>query len=425
MLYTEGGYIERIAKNKHRLVLDGSVNRYDPETKLWVPQRFVMSEAINTAGGKALLQGRFGYWCKWSNGQIPDGALRVYPNPADTSKYIIVGTYDESPLTPRQVNDKYLELFYEHPSGLIRLSLIINEHGLKTNIRVRSGYSGNWAFPVRFEVVGYQQVGRRLYDNGEFVCNLPDPFALDEANTTFPVQESVSNGIATLTAQVDNPVGDVDIDPTVLQETVNADTYGAQNTPTTNYGASAIIYTMVTATNKFIGLVQYDMSAIGANEITSASLFMYCAEATSYVPAQSVYLDRIKRDLVPWTEGGATYNTYDGTNAWLGGNLLNDANIDAIGRSTATVRTEEIGQFVEWDVLTIAQQCQALDNVFSVRASRPSSSNQNTSFASKDHPTSSVWPYMMVEYSSTSAFMDGGLGDASVYMGHGNAGANA
>jgi hypothetical protein len=268
--HVENGAHYDLGNGNRRFVFDGTINRYDKVSKLWTPQRLVMSEAVDIAGGKALLTGRFGYWIDLN------GTVRVYPDPDDATKYLEVGSINPVPLSVRQVNDKYIELFYEQPNGLVRWSFIISDRGFKTNIRVREGYTGNGQLNLRFELVGLQRQGHRVYDGDVIVGKMPDSFATDGNGEIHPVSESVVDGVVTLGVNIQNPVWPIDIDPTFGPIEGGKDTYLFSNAPNSGFGQSEFLTFAKLVNDTRRCLEYYDISAIpvGAT-VTSADLVKY------------------------------------------------------------------------------------------------------------------------------------------------------
>ena len=110
-----------------------------------------------------------------------------------------------------------------------------------------------------------------------------------------------------------------------------SDVHLRMNTPTTNYGTlNQLNIFKVTSDNHYHGLIRFDdLSNIPSNAIVSAAS-LYIKVRTDDTP--HTHDLSLRRMLQPWTEAGATWSTYDGTNAW---------NTDgALGAGTDRVETE-------------------------------------------------------------------------------------
>ncbi len=108
-----------------------------------------------------------------------------------------------------------------------------------------------------------------------------------------------------------------DVEVTLSSAAGNAeDTYLSQATPTTNAGNGLVSYVGGSATD-FRGVFRVASSAFpvipDGQEVTGATLTLFPYIASRINPATTIELHR---SLKPWTENGATWNTYDGSNAW-------------------------------------------------------------------------------------------------------------
>lgn len=125
------------------------------------------------------------------------------------------------------------------------------------------------------------------------------------------------------------------------------DTLIQDNNPTTNYGtntqlnigesnaAASVNRTLIRCTN---------LTSIPSNAlVTKVVLYLYItADASSNVAQLDIYPAANN-----WTEAGATWNTYDGTNAWTGTgtHYNNGTNFTNTGLTAA----EPVGKIVAWD----------------------------------------------------------------------------
>ncbi len=94
------------------------------------------------------------------------------------------------------------------------------------------------------------------------------------------------------------------------------DTYLSSSRPTTNFGSSVLLeigFFAAKGSDTLRTLMVFDVSDIPAGAvITSATLGLNASTAATSASVARAY--RVVQDA--WTEGGATWNTYDGSNAW-------------------------------------------------------------------------------------------------------------
>ena len=257
----EYGSLYRLDNGLNRIYFDSTVKYqdWDASDNLWRVQRLVMSEAIDIAGGRAIYTGRFGYWTNFKK-------VRVYPVRGDTSKYLEIGLTFPATLKPRQVGDKYIELYHEQPDGLVRRSLILHERGLKIDILVRKGYSGSGEFRFNFELVGLKRHGRSVYDGDTLIGNLPKSFATDGNGKSFSVSENIDNDMLTLAVDLQGAVWPIRIDPSFGPTNMARGNYVRNVLPIRGHGASAAQFftvgVAVVTTNVYRALHFLDISEI-------------------------------------------------------------------------------------------------------------------------------------------------------------------
>jgi hypothetical protein len=88
------------------------------------------------------------------------------------------------------------------------------------------------------------------------------------------------------------------------------DTYIDGNNATTNYGTATTMYINNYSPNPADqSLIKFDLSTLAGKSIVSATLGIY-------IDAGGANTCTLYRVLRAWTETGATYNKYDGTNNW-------------------------------------------------------------------------------------------------------------
>jgi len=384
--YEKNGATYKLPNGLFVTQFDGSVNKqaWDGSSDLWTPQRLVMSEAIPTNGGYALFTGRFGYWHKRTTGET-----RIYPVRNDDTKYILIAPLVPKTTEVRQVNDKYIELYYEKPDGTERWSEIIHEYGFKTNIRVRQGYTDNGEFQWRFEVVGLNQQGRNIYDGNKLVCRLPNPFATDGNGDVYPVEETLSNGVLTMKVSIKNPVFDINIDPGIGPDLPDADSLMTKNLPDTNFGSlNFLTVSEANASNHQTSVLLRDISAISpGSEIVAVDMELYYFNFAGGTDPVGNTINAARCTRTDWVENQVTYNSYKTGSAWTsGGGDFDDTNVD-----TAIVPAAYGA--MNWNGAgMIAQGQEALDTygaLFSVHLRDPNNAvgNQYPQWYSKEEAT--------------------------------------
>ena len=137
------------------------------------------------------------------------------------------------------------------------------------------------------------------------------------------------------------------------------DTWLNSGGPTFNYGTSTSTrmgYDTYGAGYEMRGLVRFDFSALGDTAIIeSAVLRLYQYDGQEHA-GTLIHASRILR--TGWTETGATWNAWDGTNPWTTGGCGDDGtDYTSTGQASAESITPE-NNWVEWDVTEIVQYCQ-------------------------------------------------------------------
>jgi hypothetical protein len=397
--HLENGSRWKLDNGLHRLVLDGSINcrPWDGADEVIRPQRLVMDEAFNANGGKALYAGRFAYWTDLMSSEV-----RVYPVRGDTSKYILVGSVFPAPLSVNQRHDKYIELFYEQPDGKVRWSFIISDTGFKTNIKVRKGYAGNGEFSLRFELVGLQRDGRRVYDRGVLVCELPNPFAVDGNSEIHEVVESVNSGVITLGVDIKDPIWDIDIDPQLGPVQPNKDTYLDSGAPTTGNGGSSSLTMNGSSSTRRRPLYLWDISSILGNNVVSSDLSLFVWSAVGGAVGKSFSINRCTR--TNWDENSGLNFAANWTNYLTAGPVpWTVIGGDFTKTDAANGLTYPGGAgFFTYSIIALTQD--AIDNragllsLLQFYDDETTGVNSNVSYRSREYFNSAERPKLVVDY---------------------------
>lgn len=173
---------------------------------------------------------------------------------------------------------------------------------------------------------------------------------------------------------------------------------------TTNFGTDALLYVGYFTTEfRGHGLLKFDVSSIAASSTCdSATLYLYTAEAQDnqdYTRNQVVY--RMAR---AWTEAGATWNTYDGSNNWGtagASNTSTDREASTIA-STSVTANRAIGVETQFSLSASAVQDwwdgDYTNNGIQVRDSADDTDNCFSTYGSSDNGTTGYRPKLVVEY---------------------------
>lgn len=180
--------------------------------------------------------------------------------------------------------------------------------------------------------------------------------------------------------------------------TAGLDTYIRKDNANSNYGTYTELWIgTVTSTGVYRTLIKFSLTGISSGAmITSASLMLYMYEAHRASNTCKVY--RQKR---VWTEAGATWNKYDGTNSWgtAGGFGEADCEQTEIGSAAYTS-----GEAAGWKTiaLTAAKIQEMIDGTFTNNGFLLKMVTEDISYyshRSSDYTTdTSLRPKLVIEY---------------------------
>ena len=176
------------------------------------------------------------------------------------------------------------------------------------------------------------------------------------------------------------------------------DTYISSTFSTSNYGASenSVLKVKIFSWLYRNQLLQFDLpSSIPVNaHIVSAQLLLYQTSGT----AGDVSVHRVNRSWIEGTKSGsgtadgATWKTYDGTNAWT----TNGGDYDATAVSVSTITTgSDISQ--SWEIAPLVQDWLASPNT-NYGMLLNTGDSISPSFASKEDATLSKRPKLIITY---------------------------
>ncbi|HUW55946.1 MAG TPA: DNRLRE domain-containing protein [Planctomycetota bacterium] len=186
--------------------------------------------------------------------------------------------------------------------------------------------------------------------------------------------------------------------------TSSADTHIFSNGPTTNYGSDWTLKVKRGFNNDLVenswsnrGLMTCDFPDT-ILQVLGATLHYYMTDGSSTAITLEHY--RVLQD--DWTEAGATWNTYDGTNGWnVAGCIGRMTDYDnSLVASLALTSAQRTG-WVSVDLTAIAQAALAADqdnvNIL-IRALGGTTWDVYRDIATKENATASLSPYLELDY---------------------------
>jgi hypothetical protein len=267
----------------------------------YAPWDLVYENGVTVGNWKWLGKGTQGYLVKPSTSTV-----RVYPVRGDQTKYIEIAPIAAQPSIVNQVSAKHLELYVDKEFS--RWSLSMTPQGFKPNILLKPGYSGDGTFQFRFELNNLTLLGSKIMDGPVQVLKLHNPFLVDAEGINRAVDESLVDGVITLTADLSGLTYPILVDPTLGPDNPEKDTGLYKAAPTTGYGQAISIplfaYPGGATVARFV--MQFDLTAIPAGSTIDSSTLTLYARASLIAPV--VYtLHRCTR--TDWDDNGnATLN---------------------------------------------------------------------------------------------------------------------
>lgn len=178
----------------------------------------------------------------------------------------------------------------------------------------------------------------------------------------------------------------------------------SQNNPTTNYNGIEPLWEYANSgsgnTNSYRDILKFDFSALPAGAtITAAELDLYYFNVLSN-DAVGRTIQAYRLTQTAWTEAGATWNKYDGTNNWstAGGDYT-------VTNGASSVVPASSG-WMTWDVTTLAQYFQANTGKIAYFIIRDNDENiapgRGCQFHSSEYVTDvTLCPKLIITYTTT------------------------
>lgn len=173
----------------------------------------------------------------------------------------------------------------------------------------------------------------------------------------------------------------------------NIDSFLDAESPNNNYGGNAEIWVVNTAPTRR-SLLKFDFTALPAGvAINSATLSLYRYNYTG-ATGRTYWAYRLTQ--TGWTEGGVTWNKYDGTNNWT------SAGGDYTATDGASQTVPAINNWMDFDVKALVEWFR--DNAgsiahFMVKDASESGTGTASLFYSKNEPTqTTLRPKLVIDY---------------------------
>ena len=196
------------------------------------------------------------------------------------------------------------------------------------------------------------------------------------------------------------------IDPTYTTQpgaAAGLDTYLYQSAPGTNYGTH-IHWFLRTSTVGVEGepLIKFDMAPIPAGSTITQMVFHYYWDNGDAFDMPNTNMAR-QLGIDPWTELGATWNAYDGVNAWAGGAPGHTRGVDVSNVDLwAGVNAWGVGWLIR--TFNLAEAQILFDNNNGWRFWRiMGGMNRGHNHRTSDHGTAATRPKLVVDYTPPSS----------------------
>jgi len=181
-----------------------------------------------------------------------------------------------------------------------------------------------------------------------------------------------------------------------------ADAYMNKEVPDTNDGTATYLYVRSYSNKNERTILKFDMSSLPDNAtVTSATLSLYCL-GTASANGRTHYAYRVTQTA--WTEGGVTWNKYNGTNYWA------TAGGDYATADGVSAAVPDGNSWVDWTGEGMKNQVQyALNNTGKVAhflikdGTENSVTQQIVYYYSKEYATATLRPKLVVTYTIVSA----------------------
>jgi hypothetical protein len=359
----------KVDDQTRRIEIDGPISNAEPfdHDGPMVPQTYDWSDVQHLGGNiYRLNKGQWGYTANigdTTQGGLAGGEVRVHPVRKRWDVYYSVAPLNPVALSHRQVSDKLLELYVD--TAQVRYSFFIGDRGFKINNLLKANYTGGDTFAYTYDVAmqGLTRQGRTVLFNGIAVGNLPDPYMTDGNGETYPVQETLSGGQATLTATgINSLVLPVTIDPSFGPANPSQDAHLVSWNPNAGFGQSPNLNLLESLTRTIRQVSQVDVSSVSGT-VTAATYEIKTKSVSAGDPVgRAIEIARL--NTLGWEDDGTTtvgaecnWNNYkDPAVAWPVG--AGAADVDETYLVNTTIAS--IGSWTTFSIVDLVQD--AVDN---------------------------------------------------------------
>jgi hypothetical protein len=282
-------------------------------------------------------------------------------------------------------------------------------HFLKLGILLKNGWTpegGQFAFPLALQ--GLTRDGGQLLADGQPVMRVRRPIVYDYDNpfdrremahqfTQLAGQWYVLFTLPDL-AGMSRPL----VDPTLdLQpDSSGEDTFLASNATTTNYGTDTSIDVRGAGSITRRFCLRFDLSSIdGADTCDSANLYLYAQAPPAPDSTCNNAVHLMLGNNRNWTEGSATWATYDGSNSWIGSAGCSTSGTDYNATACGTWSVESTVS--DGDEFNISLDTSQVEGEFGGDidfVGLQSTGDNYNLFYSSDHSTAAERPNLVVVY---------------------------
>ncbi len=250
-------------------------------TRRWYPRRNVLTEYVELGGPQF-----------WNGAVWAKGTLALPPSPS-----------------PNQ----YL---WDQPGFSFLLTVIWERVKLDITLK-NSSAARQIRWPVSLTGLTWSNWSLLSQADGTVVGTVQKPTGTDAAGAKVPISTSYAGGFASFTANLSGLAFPVTIDPTFTSQPGSGnDTYIITDgfNDNNNKGTATLLrlgHFTTPQTNRF--LAKFDLSSIASNATVSSATLSLWIQSNYGGGAANANIYRVLR---LYTVLGATWNTYDGTNAW-------------------------------------------------------------------------------------------------------------
>ena len=170
------------------------------------------------------------------------------------------------------------------------------------------------------------------------------------------------------------------------------DTHLAQASSVQNFGTSTLLLSNSQTNGQSRLLLRFDLSGIPTGATIQSAVLELFYQSSRVNTAETLRLHRLTRS---WTEAGATWRTYDGTNNWT----VQGGDFDPAVIASATVDAT-VNVWKQWNVTSLVQSWASgtAANFGVLLESPPNSANSERRFVSSENAVAAQRPRLTITY---------------------------